>query len=187
MLRRDRWARRASTVMVDAHEIPLVPGGGLAVYETAGRVIVRVVDGSDGPGVERCENHVVDGYPALDPAELATTMLELAATIRSIALPDQWPSLSAYSTPLVETAPRRFRSYRSWQRATRSISVAFDRDSVRLVRMHADLARGSWLPVSDSDLRAGGFSQRADLVLPTDVSTVGAAMFGLLAQPPIAG
>ena len=51
-----------------------------------------------------------------------------------------------HAQPLFDASPRRYRSFRSWQRRARHVDLAVRADGVRLARLHADLGRGAWLP-----------------------------------------
>jgi hypothetical protein len=175
--------RRHTSVMVDDHAIAGIPGSGVAVYETDGRLVLRVVDGSDGLGIERDENHVVVGLDELDPRSLGELVVSLAGQAQELVRPTSWPKLSEYAAPLIASAPTRHRSYRSWQRATRYVSVSLV-GQVGCTRLHADLSHGSWIPAGGE---ASAFPQRIELGSSTTSDEIGSAVMQLLVEPPIAG
>jgi hypothetical protein len=184
LIRRRPWRRR-SVVTIDGDEHVLPPAAGVAVYETAGRVLLRPVDSCEGMRYERDEHSVVDGFPDVDPAALGGTIVELARSARDVSRPDPWPKLSEYAAPLLAAAPTRHRSYRSWQRATRHVAVRFDGGrggGVVCDRWHPDLGNGSWGPADE----AGDGQTRIDLGATTTSTELGVAVLRLLEEPPIA-
>ena len=108
----------------------------------------------------------------------------LLGSARVVDMPEWWPPLSEYAGPLLAAAPRRFRSHRAWQRASRHVSVELADGGVRAVRLHADLGRGAWLPAVVDDPRHAGYPQRLDLPSPPTSTAIGEAMARLLRQPP---
>ncbi len=181
---RRRFVRRLT---IAGTTVPVPPGSGVSVYEIDGRLILRVIDGSGGLGIERSESLLVDGFPDVDAVTLGDHVVSLAADVRSVELPASSSKLSEYARPLLDVSPGRYRSYRSWQRAARRVTVTVRPDAIRLVRMHADLGRGSWRPIDPDHPRAAGHPQQTVLDLSATAAAIGAAVLDLLAQPPIAG
>lgn len=182
----DRLLRRRARIVIDGRPLVVVPGSGVSVHETEGRIILRVVDGWGGLGIERDENHVFDGYPDVDADRLGTMITEMLFEAREADRPERRRPISEYAAPLIAASPGRFRSHRAWQRATRYVSVSTGA-GLACHRFHADLGRGAWEAVSPDDVRCAGYPQDVDLGSATTSADLGAAVLQLLEQPPIAG
>ena len=155
------------------------------VYEINGRLLVRTVDSWGRAGIENEYTVVVDGYPDLTPDEVGQTVQAALDRGREVQPPKPWPPLREYARPLLELSPRRYRSYRSWQRAARRVSVAEKAGSVRVERWLPDLGRGGWYPGSSDPQGEWTY----ETVVPADVgpAVLGAACLTTLEAPPVQG
>jgi hypothetical protein len=154
-----------------------------AVYEIDGRLLVRTVDSWGRAGIEDEHTDVLDGYPGVMPAELGRIVQVALARCREVQPPSSWPPLRDHARPLLELSPRRFRSYRSWQRAARHVQIAEKAGSVRVERWLPD--RGGWCPASDDPQNEWTY----ETAVPADAgpAVLGAAVLTTLEAPPSQG
>ncbi|MEV4517723.1 hypothetical protein AB0K00_53290 [Dactylosporangium sp. NPDC049525] len=155
-----------------------------AVYEIDGRLLVRTVNRCGHAGIEEKRTDIVDGYPGIEPGELGRTVQAALARCREVSWPTSWPLMRDYARPLLELSPRRYRSYRSWQRAARYASVRATEESVRAERWYPDLGRGGWEPIPSDPVED---EWTYEVVVPADVGLagMGAAILTVLAAPPL--
>ena len=156
------------------------------MYEIDGRLLVRTVNRCGRAGFEDEHTDVVDGYPGVEPGELGGIVQAALARCREVSWPSSWPPKRDYARPLLELSPRRYRSYRSWQRAARYASVCATDESVRAERWHPDLGRGGWEPIPSDPV---GEEWIYEVVVPADagLAGMGAAILMVLAAPPLRG
>jgi hypothetical protein len=157
-----------------------------AVYEIDGRLLVRTVHCCGRAGIEDDYTDIVDGSPGIEPGELGRTVQAALARCREVSWPSSWRPMRDYARPLLELSPRRYRSYRSWQRAARHASVRATEESVRAERWHPDLGRGGWEPIPSEPVEEEWIYE---MVAPADVGLagMGAAILAVLAAPPLRG
>ncbi|GIH21365.1 hypothetical protein [Rugosimonospora africana] len=156
-----------------------------AIYEIDGRLLVRTVDSWGGAGIEDKHTDVLDGYPDVMPDELGRIVQAALARCREVQPPSSWPPLRDYARPLLELSPRRYRSYRSWQRAARYAQIAEKAGSMRVERWLPDLGRGAWFPASDDPQDEWTYMT----AVPADAgpAVLGAAVLTVLGAPPWQG
>lgn len=161
-----------------------VPGSGAAVYEIDGRLLIRTIDGSDGLGIERDDVDVIDGYDDTEADILGRAIVAAVDRAGEVPRPATWRSRSDYAAPLLAASPRRYRSYRAWQRAARHVSVDCGPDGWQISRLYPDLDHGGWQP---ADVDDDAHSRSARRRLPADAmpSDVGTAVLDCLQEPPL--
>lgn len=157
-----------------------------AVYEIDGRLLVRTVNSCGGAGIEADAITVLDGFPDLEARQLGQAVQAALIQCREIPMPRTWPSTPEYARPFLELSPRRYRSYRAWQRAARYAFVTASAESIRAERRFPDLGRGAWgpMPASPAD-RAWTDDVAMAPAAPADI--LGNALLTVLAAPPLRG
>lgn len=153
------------------------------VSEIDGRLIVRTVDQSDGLGIERPELVTMDGFPDLAPSVVGDAVITALEQTREIPRPTSWPRLSDYAQPLLAASPGHYRSFRSWQRAARQVSVHASATEISVTREHPDLGRGSWMPAKTVARPVEDWPQRITLPLGGSPEDIGHAVLAVLQQP----
>lgn len=153
------------------------------VYEIDGRLLIRTVNNCGGAGIEDGSTVVVDGYPTIAPDELGQTVQAALDRCRDVPMPSSWPPMRDYARPFLELSPRRYRSYRAWQRATRSVFVQANADSVRVQRQFPELGRGAWRPAATQ----ADDTWTYEVVVTADAGTaaLGSAVLKVLEAPPL--
>jgi hypothetical protein len=131
-----------------------------AVYEIDGRLLIRTVHSCGGAGIDDEGISVVDGFPGVEAREFGEAVQAALALCREVPMPDSWPSTPDYARPFLEHSPRRYRSYRAWQRSARHASVTAAAESIRVERRHPDLGEAAGAHAVQSsrrrvDLRSG--------------------------------
>lgn len=154
-----------------------------AVYEINGRLLVCTVDSWGGAGVENKPTVAVDGYPDVTPDKVGQIVQAALAQCREVQPPQPWPPPREYARPFLELSPRRYRSYRSWQRAARFVSVDVEAGSMLVQRWLPDLGRGGWSPVPADPPSEWTY----ETVIPAEAGSavVGAAVLTVLEAPPL--
>lgn len=176
-----RWRSKAAGAYV--------PGSGVSIHEVRGRLLIRTIDGSDGPGIERSDSDVIDGYPDVDAELLGRTVIEAMDRARTVLRPststERSEAWNRPSNPLVTSSPGTYRSFRAWQRVARRVSVARTGEGWTAEVWAAELSSGGWQPVS---------AQEAEEILAVQhrlsrnasPAEVGAMVLNLLTYPPVA-
>jgi hypothetical protein len=154
-----------------------------AVSEIDGRLIVRTVDRSGGLGIERSELVTMDGFPDLAPAAVGGLVVKALEQTREVPRPTSWPRLSEFARPLLVASPGRYRSFRSWQRAPRQVSVHASADEISLTREHPDLDRGSWMSADAVARPVEDWPQHITLLVGASPEDIGHAVLAILQQP----
>lgn len=180
---------KSQAMRVDTDGVRFPSGSGVHVYEVDSRILVRAVDGSDRMGIERDDQLAVDGYPEISAADLGRTVLDVAATVVEVPRPTSWPTRREYALLFITASPRRYRSWRQWQMAARSVSVHAGQREWELERMQPDLGRGGWLPVTRNrgELSNDGWPQKEAVPFDAPPQEMGAALLRLLEEPPMRG
>jgi hypothetical protein len=156
-----------------------------SIYEIDGRLLVRTLDRSDGLGIERDESTVLDGFPDLAPGAVGEAVGEALDRTVEVRRPASWRPSSECAQPLLAASPKRYRSYRAWQRAARQVSVHATLDKISVQRWHPDLSRNSWMPPADVGRPVEDWPQEIDLPASATPEEIGAAVLDVLRQPPV--
>jgi hypothetical protein len=154
-----------------------------SVYEIDGRLLVRTVDQSDHLGLERAETIALDGFPEVPATAVGAAVVEALDRTREIPRPTSWRRLSGHAQPLLAASPSLYRSYRTWQRTARHVSVLAKPDKISVTRWHPDLSRGSWVPAADVGRPVGDWPQEIELPAAASLQEIGTAVLDGLSQP----
>ncbi|MEV4134773.1 hypothetical protein AB0J72_21695 [Dactylosporangium sp. NPDC049742] len=158
--------------------------GAAAVYEIDGRLLLQTVHRSGRAGISERHVDVLDGYPDVTAEALGDAIGVALARSREIPWPASWPTMREVTAPHLASSPRRYRSWRSWQRAARYVSVHVTADAVHLRRWLPDLGGGGWEP---RPVDAPGDGWTYDLTIGGDATPagIGTAVLTLLESPPL--
>lgn len=162
-------------------QVSEVPGGGAAVYEVEGRLLIRTCDGSDGLSIERDETIAIEDYPDVDADTLGCAVVAAADQALEVSRPSTWRKLSEYAAPLLAASPGKYRSYRAWQQVARYVHITRTAEAWTVTHFYPDLTSGSWLP-DESENQSQSDSVQGRLPRDATPAEVGAMVLIALAE-----